>query len=259
MDRIRTVIVDDEKPARTRLLALLEHRDDIEVVGVARDGREAVTLVKSRKPDLVFLDIHMPELDGFAVLREIAPARVPVTIFVTAHDRYAVRAFEAHALDYLLKPFSDERFEAALAHARESLKHSTKTQWISRITSLLDDEAPVDQSSGPLERIVLKSGGRVTFLEVKDLDWIDAAGVYLHLHIGGKMHLYRSSLTAFLQRLDPQRFVRIHRSTAVNTDRIRHLRPRGHGDFTIVLHDGRELTLSRAYRPQLERWLKQPL
>jgi len=259
MDRIRAVIVDDEKPARTRLLNLLERRSDIEVVGVARDGREAVALVRSRTPDLLFLDIHMPELDGFGVLREIAPARVPVTIFVTAHDQYAVRAFEAHALDYLLKPFSDERFEAALAHARESLKQVTRTQWMSRISGLLDDEGAVDQHTGPLERIVLKNGGRVTFLEVKDLDWIDAAGVYLHLHIGDKMHLYRSSLAAFLQRLDPQRFVRVHRSTVVNTDRIRELRPRGHGDFTIVLHDGRELTLSRAYRSQLERWLKQPL
>jgi two-component system, LytTR family, response regulator len=259
MDRIRAVIVDDEKPARTRLLELLERRNDVEVVGIGRDGREGVALVRSRKPDLLFLDIHMPELDGFGVLREIPPVRVPVTIFVTAYDQYAVRAFEAHAVDYLLKPFSDERFEAALAHARESLKHATKTQWMTKISSLLDEEAPLEQSSGPLERIVLKTGGRVTFLEVRDLDWIDAAGVYLHLHTRGRTHLHRSSLTAFLQRLDPRRFVRIHRSTAVNTHRIRELRPRGHGDFTIVLHDGRELTLSRAYRPQLERWLRQPL
>jgi len=259
MDRIRAVIVDDEKPARTRLLALLERRSDVELVGVARDGREAVALVRSRTPDLLFLDIQMPELDGFGVLREIAPARVPVTIFVTAYDRYAVRAFETHALDYLLKPFSDERFEAALAHARESLKHATQTQWLSRIGSLLDDEGALDQSAGPLERIVVKAGGRVTFLEVKDLDWIDAAGVYLQLHFGDKTHLYRSSLGSLLQRLDPQRFVRVHRSTVVNTERIRELRPRGHGDFTIELHDGRELTLSRQYRSQLERWLRQSI
>ena len=246
MDRIRTVIADDEKPARTRLLALLERRSDIEVIGVARDGREAVELVRSRKPDLLFLDIHMPELDGFGVLREISPSRVPVTIFVTAHDRYAIRAFEAHAVDYLLKPFSDERFEAALEHARESLRQAAKTDWISRISSLLGDEVPTNEGSGPLERIVLRAGGRVTFLELKDLDWISAAGVYLHLHIGGKTHLYRSSIASFLQRLDPNRFVRIHRSTIVNTDRIRELRPRGHGDFTIILKDGRELTLSRA-------------
>lgn len=241
------MIVDDEKPARTRLLALLEQRSEIEVVGIGRDGREAVALVRSRKPDLLFLDIHMPELDGFGVLREILPDRPPVTIFVTAYDRYAVRAFEAHALDYLLKPFSDERFEVALAHA------------ISRVSRVLDSEAPVAPDSQPLERIVLKAGDRVTFLDVKDLDWIEAAGVYLHLHIGEKMHLYRSSLTGFLQRLDPQRFVRVHRSTVVNTARIRELRPRGHGDYTIVLHDGGELVLSRAYRTQLERWLRQPI
>jgi two-component system, LytTR family, response regulator len=259
MDRIRTVIADDEKPARTRLLALLERRSDIEVVGVARDGREAVELVRSRKPDLLFLDIHMPELDGFGVLREISPARVPVTIFVTAHDRYAIRAFEAHAVDYLLKPFSDERFQAALEHAGESLRQVAKTDWITRITNLLGDEAATNDGSGRLERIVLRAGGRVTFLELEDIDWISAAGVYLQFHIGGKTHLYRSSIAAFLQRLDPNRFVRVHRSTVVNTDRIRELRPRGHGDFTIILKDGRELTLSRAYRSQLERWLRQPL
>ncbi len=138
MDRIRTVIVDDEKPARTRLLGLLEQRSDIEVVGVARDGREAVALVRSRNPSLLFLDIQMPELDGFAVLREIPPTHLPLTIFVTAHDRYAVRAFEAHAVDYLLKPFSDERFEAALEHARKAIRHTAKTEWISRINNLLD-------------------------------------------------------------------------------------------------------------------------
>ncbi len=216
-------------------------------------------MVRSRNPTLLFLDIQMPELDGFGVLREIPPERMPVTIFVTAHDRYAVRAFEAHAIDYLLKPFSDERFEAALEHASKAVRHADKTEWMSRLSSLLDEGAPAEEGSGPLERIVLKSGGRVTFLELKDLDWISAAGVYLHLHIGGKTHLYRSSLGAILQRLNPQRFVRVHRSTVVNTDRIRELRPRGHGDFTIVLHDGRELVLSRAYRSQLERWLRQPL
>lgn len=257
MDRIRAVIVDDEKPARRRLLSLLERRSDVEVVGVARDGHEAVSIVRSRAPDLLFLDIQMPELDGFGVLREIAPARMPITIFVTAYDQYAVRAFEAHALDYLLKPFSDERFEAALAHARESM--TARTQWTARVGGLLGAEGSADQGSEPLERVVVKAGGRVTFLAVKDLDWIDAAGVYLHLHAGDKMHLYRSSLVAFLQRLDQHRFVRVHRSTVVNTERIRELRPRGHGDFTIVLHDGRELTLSRAYRSQLEGWLRQRL
>jgi two-component system LytT family response regulator len=258
MERIRTVIVDDEKPARTRLLALLERRSDIEVVGVARDGREAVELVRSRKPDLLFLDVHMPELDGFDVLREIPPGRMPVTVFVTAYDRYAIRAFEAHAVDYVLKPFSDERFDAAVAHALASLRNA-KVDWLSRINNLLGNEAPAGQNAALLERIVLRAGGRVIFLELKDLDWVGAAGVYLHLHIGGKTHLYRSSISAFLQRLDPLRFVRIHRSTIVNTDRIRELRPRGHGDFTVVLHDGRELTMSRAYRPQLERWLRQSL
>jgi two-component system LytT family response regulator len=192
-------------------------------------------------------------------LREIARGTGAAHDLRHRYDRYAIRAFEAHAVDYLLKPFSDERFEAALEHARQSLRHVAKADWISRINNLLGDEAPANQSTGPLERIVLRTGGRVTFLELKDLDWISGAGVYLHLRMGGNTHLYRASISAFLQRLDPQRFVRIHRSTVINTDRIRELRPRGHGDYTVVLHDGRELTLSRAYRSQLERWLRQPL
>jgi two-component system LytT family response regulator len=259
MDRIRAVIVDDEKPARTRLLDLLARRRDVEVVGVARHGREAITLVRSQAPDLLLLDIQMPELDGFDVLRGIPPAPVPVTIFVTAYDRYAVRAFEAHALDYVLKPFSDERLDAALSHARELLQHPSKPQLISKIGRLLGDEVLPEHQTEPLERIVLRGGGRVTFLEMKDLDWIDAAGVYIDLHAAGETYMYRSSIVAFLERLDPQRFVRIHRSTIVNTDRIRELRPLGHGDYTVVLNDGRELTLSRAYRSNLEHWLRQSL
>jgi two-component system LytT family response regulator len=228
-------------------------------VAQCENGSEAIEVIDALRPDLLFLDIQMPELDGFGVLRELPRRDVPVTIFVTAYDRYAVRAFEAHAVDYLLKPFSDERFDAALDHARKSLRQVAKTEWISRISNLLEEQAPATAAPGPLERIVLKSGGRVTFLDLKDLDWIGAAGVYLHLHMGDKTHLYRGGLASFLQRLDPKRFVRVHRSTVVNTERIRELRPRGHGDFTIVLQDGRELTLSRAYRSQLEHWLRQPL
>ena len=201
----------------------------------------------------------MPELDGFSVLREIPLDRMllqsssPHTIGTRFARSKPMRRLPAEALQR-------RAFEAALEHACKSIRHASKTEWISRISNLLDDGAPVAQSaSGPLERIVLKSGGRVTFLELKDLDWISGAGVYLHLHIGDKTHLYRSSLNAFLQRLDSRKFVRIHRSSVVNTERIRELRPRGHGDFTIVLLNGRELTLSRAYRSQLERWLRQPL
>ena len=240
-------------------MSLLERRSDIEVVGVARDGREAVSIVRSRAPDLLFLDIQMPELDGFGVLREIAPARMPVTIFVTAYDQYAVRAFEAHALDYLLKPFSDERFEHALARARKYLDSAEGRGLADQLSAATEERHSVDARSGYLERLVLKSHGSITFLDVNEVDWVEAAGVYLYLHAGAKRHLYRSSVTQLLQRLDPHRFVRIHRSAAVNTARIRELRAMSHGDFTLILKDGTELTLSRGYRPQIEGWLRQPI
>jgi two-component system LytT family response regulator len=234
MERIRALIVDDEKPARRRLAELLRRESDVEVIGEARDGREAVALVQAQSPDLMFLDIQMPDLDGFAVLAALEPDQAPVTVFVTAYDRYAIQAFEARALDYLLKPFSDQRF-------------------------VLDDRAAADPEARYLERLVLKSSGRVTFVGVEDVDWIEAAGMYVTLHAGPRAHLYRSSLAHLLQRLDPKRFVRVHRSIAVNTERIRELQPRSHGDYTVVLKDGTELVMSRGFRPQFEHWLRQPL
>jgi two-component system LytT family response regulator len=259
MDAIRTLIIDDELPARTRLLALLRHRPDIAVVGVGTDGHEAVDLIHEQRPQLVFLDIQMPHLDGFEVLRALPAAVAPVTIFVTAYDRYAVAAFEAHALDYLLKPFSDERFESALEHAVRSIRTMTAADRRLQIDSVLEERSAVNRNSGYLDRIVLKDGGRVALLNVSDIDWIGAAGIYLELHVGETAHLYRSSLTTLVDRLDPSRFVRIHRSVVVNTDRIKELRPRGHSDYTVVLRDGRAVPLSRAYRTQLEGWLRQPL
>lgn len=254
---IRTAIVDDEKPAQARLLHLLGKCADIEVVGVAGTGLEAVSLIREQTPDLLFLDVNMPQIDGFGVLRHTLPARMPLTIFVTAYDCYAVRAFDTDAVDYLLKPFSDERFGKALARARESLMRSAGAPMPK--TAGAPDEALLVEDTATLDRIVVRNCGRVTFLNVKDLDWIEASGVYVTLHAGGQSHLLRSGLTQFLQRLDPRTFVRIHRSAAVNTTRIKELRACGHGDFRIVLHDGRNLILSRAYRLELERWLKQPL
>ncbi len=262
MEAIRALVVDDEKPARQRLLDLLDKEPDIEVVGVARDGREAIELIHAQAPQLLFLDVQMPGRDGFEVLRSVAPERMPVTIFVTAYDKYAIQAFEAHALDYLLKPFSDERFESSLERARRHIR-TRRTSQIGERLALLLAERPAAASTGPppavLERLVLKSGGRVTFLNVEEIDWIEAAGVYVYLHVGGKAHLYRSTIGQLVRRLDPRRFVRLHRSAVVNTDRIRELQPRSHGDYTVLLKDGVELTLSRKYRPQLEAWLRQPL
>ena len=258
MDRIRTLIVDDEKPARRRLAELLGREPDIEIAGEARDGREAVDQVRAQAPDLMFLDIQMPDLDGFGVLAALPPEQQPLTVFVTAYDRYAIQAFEAHALDYLLKPYSDQRFEGALRRACQFLRARGAGDAGQREAAALDDRGP-EPGGGYLERLVLKSAGRVTFIGVEDVDWIEASGVYVSLHVGARAHLYRSSLAHLLQRLDPKRFVRVHRSAAVNTERIRELQPRSHGDYTVVLKNNTELVMSRGFRPQFEHWLRQPL
>ncbi len=242
MKPIRVLLADDEKPARTRLLDLLQKQPDMEVVAVAADGCEAAALIRERQPELVFLDVQMPELDGFGVLREIGVDCVPVIVFVTAYDKYAIQAFDSQALDYLLKPFSDERFEASLERARTQIR-----------------ARDAGDSPAPLERLVVRSPGRVTFLKVEEIDWIEAAGVYVYLHTAGKAILYRATVGQMLARLDPQQFVRIHRSTVINTGRIRELQLRSHRDYVVILNDGTELMLSRSYRPLLEKWLRQPL
>jgi two-component system, LytTR family, response regulator len=259
MDPIRTIIVDDEPPARQRLQSLLRDRPDIEVLGVGRDGSEAVALVQQHRPQLLFLDVQMPVLDGFSALKLLAPESVPLTIFVTAYDQYAMAAFEAHALDYLLKPFSDERFESALERAIHAIRTAAVGERREQLEGVLAEQSAVDARSGFLDRIAVRKHGRVELLNVADIDWIGAAGVYVELHTAETTHVYRSSLQALLQRLDTSRFVRIHRSTVVNTDRIKELRPRGHSDFTVVLRDGRLVPLSRAYRSALEAWLGQAL
>jgi two-component system LytT family response regulator len=259
MSRIRTVVVDDEKPARVRLTELLQREADIDVVGTASDGRDAIDLLRRIKPDLVFLDVQMPQLDGLGVLRQLAPDEMPVTIMVTAYDKYAIHAFDAHAIDYLLKPFSDQRFDNAMTRARRYLGSADVHARAEELSAAAEERRNVDAESGYLERVALKANGCITFLDVDDVDWIEAAGVYLYLHAGARSYLYRSSVTQLLQRLDPRRFVRIHRSAAVNTTRIRELRSLSHGDFALMLKDGTELTLSRAYRTRLEAWLRQPI
>lgn len=257
--RVRTIVVDDEKPARMRVLDLLRRMPEIEVVGTAADGEEALTLIRAKKPDLLLLDVQMPRRDGFGVLHQLGPDVVPVTVFVTAYDHHAVRAFDAHAVDYVLKPFSDERFERAIRHARRYLGTQEAHERSAELAAAVQERESVNARSGFLERLVLKSGASVMFLSVADLDWIEAAGVYVNLHVGPKVHLYRSSVAQLLERLDPGVFVRIHRSAAVNVSRIRELRSRSHGDFTVVLKDGSRLGMSRGYRANLESWLRQRL
>lgn len=259
MPKIRTLIVDDEKPARDRLLELLQKEKDIEITGLCRDGLEAASLVKECKVDLLFLDIQMPGMDGFATLRQIPVERLPITIFVTAFDKYALQAFESHAIDYLLKPFSDERFEAALQRSRRYLQTQAAGELGLRLAQLLHESDSGPLGSKTLDQIVLKDRGRVHFLNVKDLDWIEAAGVYVHLHVGSESHLFRTTLGQLQQRLNPRQFVRVNRSAIINTERIVELQPRSHGEYTIVLKNGTQVALSRGYRSQLEGWLHQSL
>jgi two-component system LytT family response regulator len=255
--RIRALVADDEQPGRDRVLELLSRDPDVEIAGVAADGEEAVALIKATTPlDLLFLDIQMPKLDGFGVLRKIAPTEIPMTIFITAFDNFAIRAFEAHALDYLLKPFSDERFEATMQRAKNHISNRAVGNAQIRLARLLE-EAATDKSC--IERIILKSGGRITFLDVGDIDWIEAEGVYVSLHVGTKKYLYRATLGQMQQKLDATRFVRISRSVTVNVDRIRELQPQAHGNHSVVLKNGAELTLTKGYRPDIETWLKQEL
>ncbi len=247
--KIRTLIVDDEPLARQRVRNLLESEPDIEIVGERANGEEAVKAVLDDKPDLLFLDVQMPLLDGFGVLEAIAPEPPPAVIFITAHDRHALKAFEFHALDYLLKPFDRPRFQKALDRARTQLRRHSGVDVSQRLLALLAD---VRETRPPVERLVVKSGGKVSFVRTDEIDWIEAAGNYLRLHVGSDMHLLRETMSSLEARLDPRSFVRIHRSTIVNIERIRELQPSFHGDYVVSLHDGTELTLSRGCRDKLQ-------
>jgi two-component system LytT family response regulator len=253
--KIRAVIVDDEPLARQRVRNLLEGDPDVEMVAEAADGQEAVALLEEHKPDLVFLDVQMPLLDGFGVLGAIERERMPVVIFVTAYDRYALRAFEVHALDYLLKPFDRERFNTALERAKAQVRRDRGGEVNQRLLSLLQD---VQGARQPPERLVIKSAGRVYFVRVEDIDWIEAAGNYVRLHVGKEDHLLRESMGGIEARLDGRQFLRIHRSTIVNIERVRELQPAFHGDYAVILQDGTELTLSRGYRDKVQEILGHP-
>jgi two-component system LytT family response regulator len=246
---IRALIVDDEPLARTRLRALLDGEADVEVVGECGDGQAALAAVAELAPDLLFLDVQMPALDGFGLLEALGPGRLPAVVFVTAYDRYALRAFEVHALDYLLKPFDRDRFRKALDRARAQLAAAGRGAADPRLLALLEDTRGARR---PLERLVVKSAGRVFFLRTEEIDWIEAAGNYVRLHAGADTHLLRDTMNGLEARLDPQRFLRVHRSTIVNVDRIQELQPWFHGDYLVILRDGTQLTLSRGYRPKVE-------
>lgn len=247
---IRTVIVDDEPLARQRIRDLLAEADDIEVVTECANGEAAIRAVEESTPDLLFLDIQMPELDGFDVLQAIGVDRVPVVIFVTAYDQFAVRAFEAHALDYLMKPFDDERFEAALARARERIRQQRGGGTDPRLQQLLQE---VRGGRDYLQRLVVPMGTRSAFVRTDDIDWIEAERNYIRLHVGERAWLLRENLGSIEVALDPAKFCRIHRSTIVNIDSIQSVESRFGGGYAVVLVNGTKLNSGRSYRSNLRR------
>jgi two-component system, LytTR family, response regulator len=256
---VRVLVVDDEPLARAGVVQLLATDTEIAVVGEAADGRAALEAIRSLQPDLLILDVQMPELDGFEVLRALPRDRMPAVIFVTAYDQHALRAFEVHALDYLLKPFDDERFADALARAKQTLRSSELGELSRRLVGLLEDRGTPAPADPRLTRLIVKHEGSVAFVRVEDLDWIEAADYYVKLHTHGQVHLLRESLTALEARLDPARFFRVHRSAIVNLDRIRELQPYFKGEHILLLQDGTRLKLSRARRENLEARLGQTL
>jgi two-component system, LytTR family, response regulator len=257
VENIRVLVVDDEAPARQRVIDLLRRDEQVGTIVEAADGQAAVESILDFRPDLVLLDVQMPERDGLAVVEAIGPADMPLTVFITAYDQHALRAFEANALDYLLKPFSDERFEGMMARVKTRLDERSLREFGQRVMKMVST-AP-SSADRRWDRLVVKAGGTTRFIRVVDIDWIEAAGVYVNLHVGGKELLYRAALNELAERLDPRRFVRVHRSAIVNIESILQLEPISHGEFDAVLRNGARTRVSRTYRAQLEKRLGQPL
>jgi len=250
---LRVAIADDEPTARATLRLLLERHPGIEVVAECADGAATVDAVRNTRPQLLFLDVQMPEMDGFAVLATLHPEETPAVVFVTAYDEHALRAFEVRALDYLLKPFSDERFERALERVRQRIAEHGLAELGRRIHGLVGGApltAPAKTRSG-VDRLLITETGRTVVVNVADIDWIEAADYCAELHVGKRSHLLRRPLADLEAELDPSRFVRIHRSTILNVERVRQIRPHLKGDAFVDLRDGTELRLSRSHREGL--------
>lgn len=251
---IRALIVDDEAHARARMRQMLAKENDVIIVGECGSGRQALELVKREPPDLVFLDIQMPAMNGLEVCQALAESRrpMPLVVFVTAFDQFAVNAFEVHAIDYLLKPFDRERLQKALQHARTQLSQRTNDQVNANLAALLQEFRPGARKS---DRIVFKENGRLLFVRVENIDWIEADGNYVRVHAGQDKHYFRETLTGLEAQLPPNKFIRISRSTLVNVDRIKEMQPLFYGDYTVLLQDGSRLNMTRAYRDRLQEFL----
>jgi two-component system, LytTR family, response regulator len=249
---IRAIIADDESLARKKLRLFLDGEHGVTVIDECQDGMQTVNAVDTHRPNLLLLDIQMPDLDGFEVLGRIPTEQRPNIIFTTAYDQYAIRAFEAQALDYLLKPFDRERVHRALERARGELLRAHEQHLQDTILRRLADARPAPQ----LERLVIRTGGRVVFLDLNEVDWIEAAANYVKLHVRKDTYLLREGISRFAARLNPERFVRIHRSLIANVSRIRELQPCESGEYIAVLKDGKELSCSRGYREELQRLIE---
>lgn len=254
--KIRTLIVDDEPLARKFIRRILKDDDEVEVVGECGNGKDAVVAIQKQTPDLVFLDVQMPEMDGFSVLETLGVEKLPQIVFTTAYEQYAIRAFEFHALDYLLKPFDQARFADMMKHAKERVRHQQHQDERLQIGAFLET---VKRPSEYLKRLVIRSEGRITFLKAEDLTWIQADDKYVRLHTGKITRMIRQSLHAMEEQLNPKRFVRIHRSAIVNVDHIKELHPLFGGEHQVLLYDGTKLTLSRNYKDRLFELLGKPL
>jgi two-component system LytT family response regulator len=250
---MRIVIADDEPLAREKLRLMLSAEPGIEIVAECKNGDETIRALNTRNPDLLMLDIQMPGLDGFQVLSRFSPDAMPMIIFTTAYDRHAVKAFEANALDYLLKPFDQERLRQAVNRARTELLRADDREATHRILNFLSLNAGKQL---PSERMVIKSGGRVIFLSVDEIDWVEAAANYVKINVGKQAYLLRKGIGEIAERLDPSQFVRIHRSAIVNVKRIKELQPVNSGEYIVVLRDGKELSCSRGYREGLQQLIE---
>jgi two-component system LytT family response regulator len=266
MQKFRALIVDDEVHARKGIRTLLSRDADIEIVGECSDGRQAIETIGKLDPDIVFLDIQMPHKNGFEVLGAIDPQQAPVLVFVTAWDNYALKAFEVNAIDYLLKPFTDERFYQSVDRAKENYRLRRDRKFSSQLMALVSHYRQAEQpketeppatTSEPLKRFLIKSSTEVNFVSADDVDWLEADGYYTKVHAGNKTHLLRGNLGSFESRLDPKKFARIHRSAVVNLSHVQRLRDLFHGDCLVVMKNGTELKVSRRHRQQLETLLEQ--
>jgi two-component system LytT family response regulator len=252
----RVLIVDDEPLARERIRTLLSEDAGFEVAGEAADGAAAAQAIAALNPDLVFLDVQMPGHDGFDVIDTIGADRMPFVVFVTAYDRYALRAFDVHALDYLLKPFDRERFRQTLTRANEQIDKRKDGDMEKRLAAIVNDLRPAKART---DRFVVKSGGRIFFVRTAEIDWIEAAGNYVKLHVGNDSHLIRETMTNVEAKLSPETFVRIHRCHIVNIEQVRELQPWFNGEYVVFLKNGTRLTLSRGYRERLQDRVGRPI